>query len=47
MGKSCRKTRPHYESVHNLIGISCEKTIELWEKIESSLYTKEDHSVLK
>ncbi len=29
----------HYESVHNLLTISCEKTIESWEKIESSLYT--------
>lgn len=36
----------HYESVHNLMALSCEKTIELWEKIESSLYSKEDLSVL-
>ncbi len=31
----------HYESVHNLLSISCEKTIESWEKIESSIYTRE------
>lgn len=30
----------HYESIHNLLALSCEKTIEVWEKIESSLYTK-------
>jgi hypothetical protein len=36
----------HYESVHNLLTLSCEKTIELWEKIESSLYAKEDLSIL-
>jgi hypothetical protein len=36
----------HYESVQNLLLLSCEKTIELWEKIESSLYTKENLAVL-
>ncbi|HOD15232.1 MAG TPA: zinc dependent phospholipase C family protein [Spirochaetota bacterium] len=36
----------HYESVNNLMTLACEKTIELWEKIESSLYAKEDLSVL-
>lgn len=30
----------HYESIHNLLSLSCEKSIELWEKIESSIYTK-------
>lgn len=40
------KSGLHYESVQNLLTLSCDKTIELWEKIESSLYTKEDHSVL-
>ncbi len=30
----------HYESIHNLLALSCEKTIEAWEKIESSLYTR-------
>ena len=35
----------HYESVQNLLALSCEKTIELWEKIESSLYTKENHTI--
>jgi hypothetical protein len=37
----------HYESVQNLMTASCDKTIELWEKIESSLYTKENVSVLE
>ena len=36
----------HYESVNNLMTLSCERTIELWEKIESSLYAKENSSVL-
>lgn len=35
----------HYESVNNLMILACEKTVELWERIESSLYTKEDHSI--
>jgi hypothetical protein len=36
----------HYESVYNLLMISCERTVELWEKIESSLYGKPDIKVL-
>lgn len=35
----------HYESVQNLMAQSCEKTVELWEKIESSLYGRENHAV--
>ncbi|HOT43401.1 MAG TPA: zinc dependent phospholipase C family protein [Spirochaetota bacterium] len=31
----------HYESVPGLLVASCEKTIESWEKIESTLYTGE------
>ncbi len=30
----------HYESIYNLLMISCEKTVELWEKLESALYGK-------
>jgi hypothetical protein len=40
------KSGLHYESVNNLLILSCEKTIELWEKIESSLYAKENLTVL-
>jgi hypothetical protein len=36
----------HYESVYNLLMISSEKTVELWEKIESSLYGKTNTKVL-
>lgn len=36
----------HYESINNLITLTCEKTIELWEKIESSIYGKENKGVL-
>ena len=28
----------HYESVYNLVALSCEKIVEVWEAIESSLY---------
>lgn len=35
-GKSGR----HYESIYNLLAISCEKTVEAWEAIESTLYVK-------
>src|SRR3990172_2364946 len=36
----------HYESVNNLLTASSERTVELWEKIESSLYTKENLRVM-
>jgi hypothetical protein len=36
----------HYESIYNLLMISCEKTVEVWEKIESSLYGKINMNVL-
>ncbi len=32
----------HYESIFNLMASAHEKTIALWEKIESALYAKED-----
>lgn len=35
----------HYESVQNLLTQSCEKTVELWEKIESCLYGSENHTI--
>ncbi len=35
----------HYESIQNLMLQSCEKTVELWEKIESSLYGEENLSI--
>jgi hypothetical protein len=37
----------HYESVYNLLAISCEKTIGLWETIESSLYGKKNIKALE
>jgi hypothetical protein len=40
------KSGLHYESVHNLLSLSCERTIDLWEKIESSLYARENNTVL-
>jgi hypothetical protein len=36
----------HYESIYNLLMTSCEKTVAVWEKIESSLYGKINTSVL-
>lgn len=35
----------HYESIQNLLVNSCEKTIELWEKIESCIFMSENSSV--
>ena len=40
------KSGLHYESIYNLLMISCEKTVEVWEKIESSLYGKINMKVL-
>jgi hypothetical protein len=40
------KSGLHYESVNNLMASACEKTVELWEKIESCLYAKENLKVL-
>jgi hypothetical protein len=37
----------HYESVQNLLSQSCEKTVELWEKIEESLYGRENHVIFE
>lgn len=37
----------HYESVLNLLSIACDKTVELWEKIESSLYGNENQKVMQ
>ncbi len=37
----------HYESVENLLKISCEKTVEIWEKIEASMWGKNDRSVIE
>jgi hypothetical protein len=36
----------HYESIYNLLALSCEKTVELWEAIESSLYGKKNLKAL-
>ena len=35
----------HYESVQNLLQQSCDRTVQLWEKIESSLYGGENTSI--
>lgn len=35
----------HYESIPNLLNLACDKTIESWEKIESSLYSKEKQNL--
>ncbi len=36
----------HYDSILNLITLTCDRTIELWEKIETSIYEKENREVL-
>lgn len=37
----------HYESVLNLLAIACDKTVEIWEKIEASLYGIENARVMQ
>lgn len=36
----------HYDSVYNLIANSCERTVGLWEKIESCIYGRENLNVM-
>lgn len=36
----------HYESINDLLRISCEKIVEVWEKIEMSLYSECDYKIL-
>ena len=36
----------HYESIINLTALTCDRTIEFWEQIESSIYGRENRKVL-